>query len=61
MFCSNSEDAKSCEAFVRNKLLFKNEAECRGVVPSELKSLLKMHGGHGQWTCLPLPQTGTAT
>jgi hypothetical protein len=58
MFCSNLDDVNSCQAFIRNNILFETEAECRETVPKELNGMLKLDSGIGHSNYLPLPQLG---
>lgn len=58
LYCAKIDDVDSCQALVRNKLLFESETECREIVPNELAGLLKLYGGKGHAKCLPLPQLG---
>jgi hypothetical protein len=59
LYCSSLTNIDSCQALVRNKVLFKTEAECRATVPREAAGLLKMYGGKViRSKCLPLPQLG---
>ena len=60
MFCLKTDDVNSCQAFIRNNILFKTEAECRETVPAELNGMLELYGGMGHSNCLPLPQLGVS-
>ena len=60
LICTNIQSVQSCQAMVRNTLLFDSEEECRAVVPDELDKMIKGYGGWGHSNCLPLPQYGTA-
>ena len=58
LICTNVHSVHSCQAMVRNTLLFKTEEECRDVVPGELEGMIAQFGGWGHSNCLPLPQYG---
>lgn len=60
LICTNIHSVRSCEAMVRNTLLFENEAECRETVPGELDRMLEQFGGWGHSNCVSLPQYGAS-
>lgn len=60
LICTNMQSVHSCQAMVRNTVLFENEKECRETVPQELEQMISKFGGWGHSNCLPLPTYGVA-
>jgi len=60
LICTNVTDVSSCNALVRNTILFETEKECRATVPLELNQMITSYGGWGHSNCLPLPETGVS-
>ena len=45
LLCTNMQSVHSCQAMVRNTLLFEDENECRETVPQELDQMISRFGG----------------